>query len=206
MLRISSTVSNGSSDKFFRCRECIRFDRRSVNVNASHHGTHKISRASDWILIFCVIIISKGRTFGHHLLKRLAFAVIPTAFVVGVIMTLLAALTVVSIKGLGVGVNIFRFSCWIGAKEFAQKIFSICLGRSSGNCFGSNISKRILKPTCFATIQCCTDSNCLSTACWSGGRHRSHLVRKIMVEPRIYHFIYSRAPNLFIYIFLFIEC
>lgn len=48
----------------------------------------------------------KARTFGHHLLKRLTFAIIPTAFIIGVIMTLLAALTVVSIKGLGVGVNI----------------------------------------------------------------------------------------------------
>ncbi|XP_031620843.1 protein apnoia isoform X1 [Contarinia nasturtii] len=45
-----------------------------------------------------------ARTFGHHLLKRLTFAIIPTAFVVGVIITLLAALTIVSIKGLGVGV------------------------------------------------------------------------------------------------------
>lgn len=46
----------------------------------------------------------EARTFGHHLFKRLSFAIIPTAFVVGVIVTLLAALTVVSIKGLGVGV------------------------------------------------------------------------------------------------------
>ncbi|XP_031620844.1 protein apnoia isoform X2 [Contarinia nasturtii] len=48
--------------------------------------------------------LSEARTFGHHLLKRLTFAIIPTAFVVGVIITLLAALTIVSIKGLGVGV------------------------------------------------------------------------------------------------------
>ena len=46
-----------------------------------------------------------ARTFGHHFLKRISFAMIPTAFVVGVITTLLAALTVVSIKGLGVGVS-----------------------------------------------------------------------------------------------------
>lgn len=51
----------------------------------------------------------KGRTFGHHLFKRLSFAIIPAAFVIGVIMTLLAALTVVSIKGLGVGVSIDIF-------------------------------------------------------------------------------------------------
>lgn len=37
-------------------------------------------------------------------MKRLTFAIIPTAFVVGIIITLLAALTVVSIKGLGVGI------------------------------------------------------------------------------------------------------
>uniref|UniRef100_A0A336LPN9 CSON010365 protein n=1 Tax=Culicoides sonorensis TaxID=179676 RepID=A0A336LPN9_CULSO len=43
------------------------------------------------------------RTFGHHFLKRVSFALIPASFVVGVITTLLAALTVVSIKGLGVG-------------------------------------------------------------------------------------------------------
>lgn len=47
----------------------------------------------------------EGRTFGHHFLKRISFAIIPAAFVVGVITTLLAALTVVSIKGLGVGVS-----------------------------------------------------------------------------------------------------
>lgn len=46
-----------------------------------------------------------ARTFGHHLFKRLSFAIIPTAFVVGIIMTLLAALTVISIKSLGVGVS-----------------------------------------------------------------------------------------------------
>lgn len=42
------------------------------------------------------------------MLKRLSFAIIPAAFVIGVITTLLAALTVVSIKGLGVGVSNFR--------------------------------------------------------------------------------------------------
>ncbi|XP_055907177.1 protein apnoia [Eupeodes corollae] len=47
--------------------------------------------------------VSEGRTFGHHFLKRISFAIIPGAFVVGVITTLLAALTVVSMKGLGVG-------------------------------------------------------------------------------------------------------
>lgn len=49
-------------------------------------------------------LISEARTFGHHFLKRMSFAVVPGAFVVGVITTLLAALTVVSMKGLGVGV------------------------------------------------------------------------------------------------------
>ncbi|XP_054738241.1 protein apnoia [Anastrepha obliqua] len=48
--------------------------------------------------------VAEGRTFSHHFLKRLSFAVIPGAFVIGVITTLLAALTVVSMKGLGVGV------------------------------------------------------------------------------------------------------
>ncbi|EGK96626.1 protein apnoia [Anopheles arabiensis] len=48
--------------------------------------------------------IAEGRTFGHHFLKRISFAMIPAAFVVGVITTLLSALTVVSMKGLGVGV------------------------------------------------------------------------------------------------------
>lgn len=77
--------------------------------------------ASNKMIIICVVLccassalcqiesnasdIAEGRTFGHHFLKRLSFAIIPTAFVVGVIMTLLAALTVVSIKGLGVGVS-----------------------------------------------------------------------------------------------------
>lgn len=49
--------------------------------------------------------LSEPRTFGHHFLKRVSFALIPASFVVGVITTLLAALTVVSIKGLGVGVR-----------------------------------------------------------------------------------------------------
>ncbi|KAH8409844.1 hypothetical protein KR222_009898 [Zaprionus bogoriensis] len=48
--------------------------------------------------------LSESRTFGHHFLRRISFALVPGAFVVGVITTLLAALTVVSIKGLGVGV------------------------------------------------------------------------------------------------------
>ncbi|KAM7360287.1 apnoia [Cochliomyia hominivorax] len=48
--------------------------------------------------------VGESRTFGHHFLKRMSFAVVPGAFVVGVITTLLAALTVVSMKGLGVGV------------------------------------------------------------------------------------------------------
>lgn len=52
------------------------------------------------------ILLIVGRTFGHHFLKRISFAIIPAAFVVGVITTLLAALTVVSMKGLGVGVRI----------------------------------------------------------------------------------------------------
>lgn len=51
----------------------------------------------------------ESRTFGHHFLKRISTVMFPiafaTAFVVGVITTLLAALTVVSIKGLGVGVS-----------------------------------------------------------------------------------------------------
>lgn len=49
-------------------------------------------------------IIPESRTFGHHFLRRISFALVPGAFVVGVITTLLAALTVVSIKGLGVGI------------------------------------------------------------------------------------------------------
>ncbi|XP_017084376.1 protein apnoia [Drosophila eugracilis] len=48
--------------------------------------------------------VEESRTFGHHFLRRISFALVPGAFVVGVITTLLAALTVVSIKGLGVGV------------------------------------------------------------------------------------------------------
>lgn len=62
-----------------------------------------------WImqLIINFFRFLEGRTFGHHLLKRLSFAIIPAAFVIGVITTLLAALTIVSIKGLGVGVSIY---------------------------------------------------------------------------------------------------
>ncbi|BFF90739.1 protein apnoia [Drosophila madeirensis] len=48
--------------------------------------------------------VAESRTFGHHFLRRISFALVPGAFVVGVITTLLAALTVVSMKGLGVGV------------------------------------------------------------------------------------------------------
>lgn len=46
-----------------------------------------------------------ARTFGHHFLKRISFAIIPAAFVVGMITTLLGALTIVSVKSLGVGVS-----------------------------------------------------------------------------------------------------
>ncbi|KAL5283443.1 hypothetical protein ACFFRR_005991 [Megaselia abdita] len=53
--------------------------------------------------------VSEARTFGHHFLKRISFAIIPGAFVIGAVTTLLAALTVVSMKGLGVGVS--RISC-----------------------------------------------------------------------------------------------
>lgn len=49
--------------------------------------------------------ILEARTFGHHFLKRISFAIIPGAFVIGAVTTLLAALTVVSTKGLGVGVS-----------------------------------------------------------------------------------------------------
>lgn len=38
-------------------------------------------------------------------MKRISFAIIPGAFVIGAVTTLLAALTVVSMKGLGVGVS-----------------------------------------------------------------------------------------------------
>ncbi|XP_034484969.1 protein apnoia [Drosophila innubila] len=48
--------------------------------------------------------LTESRTFGHHFMRRISFALVPGAFVVGVITTLLAALTVVSMKGLGVGV------------------------------------------------------------------------------------------------------
>lgn len=48
---------------------------------------------------------SSLRSFRHHFLKRAGFALIPAAFVVGMITTLLSALTVVSIKSLGVGVS-----------------------------------------------------------------------------------------------------
>ncbi|XP_059611045.1 protein apnoia [Phlebotomus argentipes] len=48
--------------------------------------------------------VAESRTFGRHLMRRINFVLIPTAFVVGVIATLLATLTVVSLKGLGVGV------------------------------------------------------------------------------------------------------
>lgn len=51
------------------------------------------------------IIFLEARTFGHHFLKRISFAIIPGAFVIGAVTTLLAALTVVSMKGLGVGVS-----------------------------------------------------------------------------------------------------
>uniref|UniRef100_T1GK34 Uncharacterized protein n=1 Tax=Megaselia scalaris TaxID=36166 RepID=T1GK34_MEGSC len=48
-------------------------------------------------------VVESARTFGHHFLKRISFAIIPGAFVVGAVTTLLAALTVVSMNGLGVG-------------------------------------------------------------------------------------------------------
>lgn len=66
--------------------------------------------------------ISEGRTFGHHFLKRMSFAVVPTAFVVGVITTLLSALTVVSMKGLGVGVSRNR-SVFLLVNDYSYILF-----------------------------------------------------------------------------------
>ena len=45
----------------------------------------------------------EGRSWGHHFMKRVGVILIPAAFVVGAVTTLLAALTMVSVKGLGVG-------------------------------------------------------------------------------------------------------
>lgn len=58
------------------------------------------------VIVYSLVCVPSipARTFGHHFLKRISFAMLPAAFVVGVITTLLAALTVVSMKGLGVGV------------------------------------------------------------------------------------------------------
>ncbi|KAL5278389.1 hypothetical protein ACFFRR_003175 [Megaselia abdita] len=49
-------------------------------------------------------LVETARTFGHHFMKRISFAIIPGAFVIGAVTTLLAALTIVSMNGLGVGV------------------------------------------------------------------------------------------------------
>ncbi|XP_055696632.1 protein apnoia [Lutzomyia longipalpis] len=54
--------------------------------------------------------VGESRTFGRHLFRRINFVLIPTAFVVGVIATLLATLTVISLKGLGVGVILLVLS------------------------------------------------------------------------------------------------
>lgn len=65
-----------------------------------------------------------ARTFGHHLFKRLSFAIIPTAFIVGIIITLLAALTIVSVKSLGVGVRYRWFHCnWAFNKKLNFRIY-----------------------------------------------------------------------------------
>ncbi|KAL5277826.1 hypothetical protein ACFFRR_002823 [Megaselia abdita] len=45
-----------------------------------------------------------ARSIGSELLKRIGPAIIPGAFIIGAVTTLLAALTVVSMNGLGVGV------------------------------------------------------------------------------------------------------
>lgn len=47
--------------------------------------------------------VEQGRSWGHHFLKRVGVLLIPAAFVIGAVTTLLAALTIVSVKGLGVG-------------------------------------------------------------------------------------------------------
>ncbi|XP_055587724.1 protein apnoia [Uranotaenia lowii] len=67
--------------------------------------------------------VAESRTFGHHFLKRVSFAMIPAAFVVGVITTLLSALTVVSMKGLGVGVILLVLAVsQILARSFAAPL------------------------------------------------------------------------------------
>lgn len=68
------------------------------------------------------LCVTEARTFGHHFLKRISFAVVPAAFVVGMITTLLAALTVVSIKGLGVGVSFPEYPHMIC---YCYQIFSL---------------------------------------------------------------------------------
>lgn len=46
----------------------------------------------------------EGRTFGHHFLKRMSFAMIPMMYKLGMMTTLLITLTIMSTKGLAVGV------------------------------------------------------------------------------------------------------
>jgi hypothetical protein len=88
-----------------------------------------------------------GRTFGHHFLKRISFAIIPAAFVVGVITTLLAALTVVSIKSLGTGV---RYNCFIFVHSFLIHSFhSTACSIDTG--YWSNDCKNITTCTCGRT-------------------------------------------------------
>lgn len=60
-------------------------------------GQHETSNESG--------LVETARTFGHHFMKRISFAIIPGAFVIGAVTTLLTALTIVSMNGLGVGVS-----------------------------------------------------------------------------------------------------
>lgn len=45
------------------------------------------------------------RSFGNAFMRRISPTIIPGAFIIGAVFTLLAALTVVSMNGLGVGVS-----------------------------------------------------------------------------------------------------
>lgn len=81
------------------CKDLDLFADSQIEGNRAHY----ILRVGEKSLKYYLFL--EGRTFGHHFLKRISFAIIPAAFVVGVITTLLGALTIVSIKGLGVGVR-----------------------------------------------------------------------------------------------------
>lgn len=114
VIKIKRTLS------MFFCQSCVVFHQNQTKSQTMVALKEVVLVA---LIVSCVVfsvagqeqssndssLVETARTFGHHFLKRISFAIIPGAFVIGAVTTLLAALTIVSMNGLGVGVSCKTF-------------------------------------------------------------------------------------------------